>query len=188
MRSRQEIKLVFKEETLSSEYRFKGRIVNLREDTVTVKNGTSKREIVEHHGGAACVAVTKDRKIILIRQFRKAFEDVILEIPAGKIEESDPDPLGTVKRELKEETGFTAGTWTHLSSIKPSVGYTTEIIHLYMATDLTPGETDFDENEAIDTVYMDFEEAFDMAVSGQITDAKTVCGILLAAERLRQEQ
>ena len=174
--------MIFKEETLSSEYRFKGRIVNLREDKVTVKNGTSMREIVEHHGGAACVAVTNDRKVILIRQFRKAFEDVLLEIPAGKIEPDDPDPLGTIKRELKEETGYTAKNWAHLSSIKPSVGYTTEIIHLYLATDLEKGETDFDENEAIDTVYMDFDEACAKAVSGEITDAKAVCGLLLAKE------
>ena len=108
--------MIFREETLASEYKFKGRIVNLREDTVTVKNGTSKREIVEHHGGTAAVAVTDEGKVILIRQFRKAFEDVILEIPAGKIEEDDPDPLGTMKRELKEETGYTAKNWIRLSS------------------------------------------------------------------------
>lgn len=179
--------MIFREETLASEYKFKGRIVNLREDTVTVKNGTSKREIVEHHGGAAAVAVTDEGKVILIRQFRKAFEDVILEIPAGKIEEDDPDPLGTMKRELKEETGYTAKNWIRLSSIKPSVGYTTEIIHLFLATDLEKGETDFDENEAIDTVYIDFDEAVRMAVEGEITDAKAVAGLLLAKEHLNMK-
>lgn len=179
--------MIFREETISSEYRFKGRIVNLREDTVTVKNGTSKREIVEHHGGAACVALTNDGRVILIRQFRKAFEDVILEIPAGKIEDTDKDPLDTIKRELREETGYTAKKWVHLSSIKPSVGYTTEVIHLFLAADLEKGETDMDENEAIDTVYMDLEEAYEKTVSGDITDAKTACGILLAMEHLRRE-
>ena len=163
---------------------YKGRILNVRKDKVTVINGTSDREIIEHIGGAACAAITDDGKIALVKQFRKPFEDVILEVPAGKFNTPDEDPLEAMKRELREETGYTADEWTFLTRVKPSVGYTTEELYVYLARGLTPGETDFDDNEAIDEVLMDFDEAYDMACKGEITDAKTLIAILLAKVHL----
>ena len=179
--------MIFKEETLSSEYGYKGRILNVRKDKVTVKCGISEREIVEHIGGVACAAVTDDGKIALVRQFRKPFEDVILEVPAGKFNTPDEDPLDAAKRELREETGYTAGEWTFMTKMKPSVGYTTEELYIFLAKGLTPGETDFDDNEAIDEVLIDFDEAYEMAVSGEITDGKTLVAILLAKEFLKKD-
>lgn len=179
--------MIFKEETLSSEYAYKGRILNVRKDEVTVINGTSTREIVEHIGGVAIAAVNSEGKIAMVEQFRKPFEDVILEVPAGKFNTPDEDHLEAAKRELREETGFTAGKWTFLTAMKPSVGYTTEELYIYLAEDLTAGETDFDDNEAIDDIMMDLDEAHKMAVSGKITDGKTLVAILLAKEYLRNQ-
>ena len=179
--------MIFKEETLSSEYAYKGRILNVRKDEVTVINGRSTREIVEHIGGVAIAAVNSEGKIAMVEQFRKPFEDVILEVPAGKFNTPDEDHLEAAKRELREETGFTAGKWTFLTAMKPSVGYTTEELYIYLAEDLTAGETDFDDNEAIDDIMMDLDVAHKMAVSGKITDGKTLVAILLAKEYLRNQ-
>lgn len=176
--------MIFEEETLSSEYAYKGRILNVRKDQVTVINGTSDREIVEHIGGVAAAAITDDGKIALVKQFRKPFEEVILEVPAGKFNYPGEDPLSAMKRELREETGYTAREWKFLTTMKPSVGYTTEELYVFLAKGLTPGETDFDDNEAIDEVLMDFDEAYRMAVEGKLSDGKTLVAILMAKEYL----
>ena len=172
--------MIFKEETLGSEYAYKGRILNVRKDEVTVINGKSCREIVEHIGGAAIAAVTKDRKIALVEQFRKPFDEVILEVPAGKFNTPGEDPLEAAKRELREETGYTSDNWTFLTTMKPSVGYTTEELYIYLAYDLVPGETDFDDNEAIDEILMDLDEAYEKVLGGEISDGKTLVAILMA--------
>ncbi|MDD3874872.1 MAG: NUDIX hydrolase, partial [Methanosarcina sp.] len=109
----------------------------------------SHREIIEHNGGVALAVITDEGKMVLVRQFRKAAEKVILEVPAGKIDPGE-DPFHSAVRELKEETGYTAEKIEHLTSFYSSVGYSEEIIHLYMATGLTPGETEFDSNEALE--------------------------------------
>lgn len=181
--------MVHEEKTLSSEMIYKGAILNLRKDRVTViGEKESYREIVEHNGGVAIAAITEDGKILLVNQFRKAAEQVVLEVPAGKIEKGEPEPLTTAKRELKEETGYTATNWRWLSSFYSSIGYSTEKIHLYLATDLTPGETEFDDNEAIELVELDLEEAKDQVLAGKIMDAKTITAILLAESGLGKEQ
>ncbi|MEG0392104.1 MAG: NUDIX hydrolase [Anaerovoracaceae bacterium] len=170
--------MIFREETLSSERIYEGRIVNLRKDKVTVKSGTSSREIVEHNGGAVAVALTKENKLVMVKQFRKAVERVVLELPAGKLE-GDEDPEEAVKRELREETGYVAGTVSKLSTMLPSVGYTQERLHIYLAEDLVGGETDFDENEARDLVDYDGEGGCEMIMKGEIQDAKTIIGVLM---------
>lgn len=180
--------MIFKEETINSEYVYKGRIFDIRRDEVTVINGTSVRDIVEHVGGAACAAITEDGKIALIKQYRRPFDDVILEVPAGKYDFPGEDPLEAMKRELREETGYTAEEWTFLTRMKPSVGYTTEELHIFLARGLTPGETDFDDNEAIDQVLMDFDEAYDMVTRGEITDGKTIVAICLAKNFIVNQQ
>lgn len=171
--------MIFEEKTLESEIIYKGAILNLRKDKVTVKNGTSYREIIEHNGGSCAVAITKENKIVMVKQFRKPLDDVVLEIPAGKIEKGE-DHKETIIRELREETGYTGQNIKFLSKFYPSVGYTTEALYIYLATDLIPGETDFDENEAIDIVEIDFDEAVRMVYDGRITDGKSVIGILMA--------
>lgn len=173
--------MTFEEKTISSQMIYKGAILNLRKDKVTVVNGkTSYREIVEHKGGVALAAVTKDKKMVLVRQFRKAANKVVLEAPAGKIEIEEDSKL-TAVRELKEETGYTAKNIEHITSFYSSIGYSEEVIHLYYATDLSPGETDFDDNEALDVVEYDISALKQMVLDGEIEDGKTIAAILIAA-------
>lgn len=173
--------MTFEEKTISSQMIYKGAILNLRKDKVTVVNGkTSYREIVEHKGGVALAAVTKDKKMVLVRQFRKAANKVVLEAPAGKIEIEEDLKL-TAVRELKEETGYTAKKIEHITSFYSSIGYSEEVIHLYYATDLSPGETDFDDNEALDVVEYDISALKQMVLDGEIEDGKTIAAILIAA-------
>lgn len=180
--------MTFKEKTLSSEMIYKGAILNLRRDEVEVINGrVSHREIVEHNGGVGMIAIKEDGKVILIKQFRKPIEKVIMEIPAGKIEKGE-EPYSTAVRELKEETGYTAGKIEYLTKFYPSVGYSSEAIYIYLCTDLMPGETQFDENEALDIFEMDLEELFKMAVKGKIEDGKTAIAIMQAWARIKLNQ
>lgn len=177
--------MTFEEKTLESQRIYEGAIINLRRDKVTVQNGTSYREIVEHNGGAVLAALTAEGKLVMVRQFRKPAERVMLEVPAGKIDAGET-PMQAAVRELKEETGYTAGNVKHLLSFYPSVGYSQEQLHLYLCTDLTAGETCFDENEAIDIEEMEVELLFNMVQSGQIQDAKTVIAILMVRALLAE--
>ncbi len=172
--------MIFEEKTISSEMIYEGKILNLRRDKVqTVTGGPSYREIVEHNGGAVAVAITEFGKLVMVRQFRKPLEKAVLELPAGKIEKGE-EPIDTIGRELREETGYTARTFTLLTAFYPSVGYTTETLYIYLASGLSPGETDYDEHEAMDILEIDFQEAHNMVIRGEIQDAKTMLGILLA--------
>jgi ADP-ribose pyrophosphatase len=137
---------------------------------------------VEHRGGVALAAVTDDKKMVLVRQFRKAAGKVILEVPAGKIESGEKEePRLTAIRELKEETGYTASKIEHITSFYSSVGYSEEVIHLYCATGLVPGETEFDAHEALDIVEYDIAELKQMVLDGKIEDAKTIAAIMIVA-------
>ncbi len=169
--------MTFEEKTISSERLYEGAILNLRRDEVTVKNGISHREIVEHSGGAVMVAVTPAGRIVMVRQYRKPAGRVVLEVPAGKLDPGE-DPLEAARRELREETGYTAGHVQYLLRCYPSVGYSEEILYLYLCTDLKPGETDFDENEAIDVEEMDPDTLQKMVMAGEIEDGKTVIALL----------
>lgn len=174
----------FEEKTLETKRIYEGRIINLRKDKVTVRDGrTSWREIVENNGGAVAVAITEDNKIIMVKQFRKPFDRVMTEVPAGKIEPGE-DPDTTVRRELKEETGFTAENYELMSVMYPSVGYTTEKLYIYLCTGLSGGETDFDFNESIEIHKYDFREIYEKVLAGEIHDGKTIAGVLLAAPHI----
>ena len=177
--------MIFEEDTISSERIYEGRILNLRRDKVHVHSGQeSFREIVEHNGGVAIAAVTDEGKMVLVRQYRKAAGKDLLEVPAGKIEQDEKDHLLVAIRELKEETGYTAGRMTFLSAFYTSVGYSTEIIHLYLAEHLTAGETCFDEHEAIEIEEYTLGELMSMIRSGEVCDAKTIAAILLTDQLL----
>ena len=177
--------MTFEEKTLNSKRIYEGAIINLRCDEVTVQNGTSKREIIEHNGGAVLAAITDQGKMVMVKQFRKPAEKVLLEAPAGTIDPGEK-PEKTAVRELKEETGYTAFEVSFLTKFYPSVGYSEEILYLYLCTGLTPGETDFDENEAIDIREYEIEELYQMAMSGQLEDAKTIIAVLIV-HSLKQE-
>ncbi|MDR3243099.1 MAG: NUDIX hydrolase [Clostridiales Family XIII bacterium] len=172
--------MIVEEKTLSTERIYEGEILNLRRDRVTVRGGgTSPREIVEHNGGVALAAITGEGRMVMVRQFRKAAEKTELEVPAGKTGAGE-DPAAAALRELKEETGYTAESLEHLTAFYPSLGYSTEVLHLYLATGLSPGDTDFDEHEAIDICEYELEALMDMVNTGEIEDAKTIIAVLIA--------
>lgn len=177
--------MVFEEKTICSERIYEGAIINLRKDEVSVVNGVSYREIIEHNGGAVIAAVTDDGKMVMVRQYRKPAERVMLEVPAGKIDPGEK-PLQAAVRELKEETGYVADEVEFLTDFYPSVGYSEEVLYLFLCTKLTPGETDFDDNEAIDIELIPVEELADMVMEGRIHDAKTMLAILMVNKRMKE--
>lgn len=172
--------MIFEEKRVNSRKVYEGAILNVRVDTVTAKKGHAYREIVEHNGAVAAVALTEDDQVLMIRQYRYACDRVVLEIPAGKIERGETDPEAAMIRELKEETGYSAGKVKYLGCINPSVGYSEEVIHLYLMTGLKPGQQALDDDEALDVELMPFEEVYQMAADGKLADAKTIAGIFMA--------
>ncbi len=180
--------MIFEEETISSERIYEGKILNLRRDRVRVHNGQeSYREIVEHNGGVAIAAVTPEGKMVLVRQYRKAAGKALLEVPAGKIEKDESSHLEVAIRELKEETGYTAGQMTLITHFYASVGYSMEIIYLYLALHLSPGETSFDEHELIEIEEYEIKDLKKMIKTGAICDSKTIAAILLTEQELNGE-
>jgi ADP-ribose pyrophosphatase len=165
------------EVTVSSETIYRGRVVTLRVDTVQLPNGTiTKREIVEHSGAVGIVAVDTQDNILLVRQFRKAVERELLEIPAGGIDpgESIED---AVRRELHEETGYIPSIIEPLTGFYSSAGFCTEYMHVYLATGLRLAEAAPEEDEIIATQWVPFREALAMVERGEICDAKSVAGL-----------
>jgi ADP-ribose pyrophosphatase len=173
------------ENTVSSRRIHEGRIINLREDTVALPSGRQgKREIVEHKGAVAIVPVLPDGSIVMVRQFRKPAEAVLLEIPAGSLERGE-DPLVCADRELTEECNLKAGRLTPLFTCYLAPGYSTELMHGYLGEDLSElaGTPDEDENLEIESYVL--EDLLPMIDDGRILDSKTICG-LLALYRQRQ--
>lgn len=179
--------MTFEEKTLKSERIYEGTIINLRRDKVTVQKGISYREIVEHNGGAVLAAITGEGKMVMVRQYRKPAGRVMLEVPAGKIDPGEK-PEDTAVRELKEETGYSASHVRYMTYFYPSVGYSEEKLYLYLCTGLKPGETSFDENEAIDIEEMEIDELCQMVMRGEINDAKTVIAIMMVKEAITSGQ
>ncbi len=182
---KEERRFMFEERTVKREIIYKGKVLTLRKDKVLIKGGkTSYREIIEHNGAVGILPITENEKVILVKQYRKAAEKIILEIPAGKIEGKD-DPFETAKRELKEETGYTAKEMKFITKIYPAIGYSTELIYIYMAKGLLEGETDFDEGEDIQVLEIKLEKAIEMVYSGEIEDAKTIIALLMAKDYMK---
>ena len=176
--------MTFEEKFISSERIYEGSILNLRRDTVMAAGGVAYREVIEHNGAVAVVPITNDGKVIMIKQYRYPMERDVLEIPAGKIDKGETDPEGAAARELKEETGYTAEKLQYLGKVCPSVAYFEEVIYLYAAIGLAPGETEFDADEAIDIIEYDFGEIYQMGAEGKLSDAKTIAALFMAKEQL----
>lgn len=167
------------EKELERNYIYNGRIINLRCDTALLPNNEKcKREIVEHMGGVAVIAISKQKDIFLVRQFRYPYKSVISEIPAGKRNSADEDPLLCGQRELKEETGITAKNYFSLGTVYPTPGYCEEIIHLFATTDLTFGESNPDDDEFLNVEKVPLDLAVKRVISGEIKDAKTQIAVL----------
>jgi ADP-ribose pyrophosphatase len=154
----------------------------LRVATVRLPNGrTTEREIVQHRGAAAIVARDGDGTVVLTAQYRTAVGRDLVELPAGTLEEGE-DPEACARRELREETGFTARRWRKLGVFYPAPGYTTELIHLYLATDLAPGRQSPDDAGRVAVRRLGLAEALRMVEEGTIVDAKTIIGLAWARE------
>lgn len=171
-----------REKTLSQEYHFKGHIMAARLDQVELPNGhTATREVCEHLGGVGVLPIDKDGNIILVRQYRYPYDEIMLEIPAGKLDHGDDeDAADCGLRELKEETGCTAGRIVPLGCIYPSPGFLTEVVHLFAALDLTDGEMQPDEDEFVEVVRLPIAEVEAMAERNEIRDAKTLVALYRA--------
>ncbi|WP_303974238.1 NUDIX hydrolase [Streptococcus merionis] len=172
----------FEEKTLSRQEIFKGHIFTVAVDEVELPNGLgqAKRELIFHNGAVATLAITAEGKIILVKQYRKAIEQVSLEIPAGKLEVGEAgSEKAAALRELEEETGYTAGKMEQLYDFYSAIGFCNERIRLYLAQELTKVENprEKDADETIELFEMTLAEAKEAIVSGEICDAKTIMAI-----------
>ena len=175
----------FYEKQVKTKTVYEGIVVNVRRDIAKLQNGNeAEREVVEHPGGVGIVPVTKDNKILLVRQYRYPMEEEVLEIPAGKLDAGE-DPFECAKRELSEETGCTAGKYVDLGKIYPSPGFCRETLYLYLALDLERGEMHLDENELLSVEEVEIDTLADMIMRNELHDAKTVVGVLKAREYLK---
>lgn len=166
------------EKTLSQEYIFEGRILKMRVDQALLPDGsTAGREVVEHPGGVCVAALTDDDCLLFVRQFRYPYGEVLPEIPAGK-RDAGETPLQTGKRELKEETGYTARNYLSLGRVYPSPGYFNEVIYMYLATDLVAGDVSPDADEFLEVEKIPLTKAVDMVMNDEITDAKTQAAVM----------
>ena len=173
------------EKTVEQEYIYKGKILNLRRDMAELPNGNlASREVVEHHGGVTVIATTDDDDVLFVRQFRYPSGELLLELPAGKLEK-DEEPLSAAVRELHEETGAVAERIYDLGWFYVSPGYTTEKLYLYAAEGLTFSEQQLDADEFLNVERMSFDDALKTALGEGFHDAKTDTAILKLAH-LRQ--
>ena len=167
------------ETTLERNDVFQGRIFSVHVDKVRLPNGeTSVREVIEHGGGAAVLALDEQNNVLVVTQYRYTFGRALLEIPAGKLDRPGEDPADAALRELKEETGATPDDFRPLGYILPSPGCYSEKLYIYLARGLHFGEQHLDENEFLNVTRIPFDELFRRCMDGEIEDAKTVIAVL----------
>ena len=173
------------EKKISSEEIFDGIVLHVVRDTVGLSNGsTAVREVIRHIGAVCVIPVTENNEVIVERQYRYPLGRVILEIPAGKLDAPDEDRLSAIRRELREETGYTADEWTEIGDFHPAPAYSDEYITMYLARGLHQGERHLDEDEFLDVYTVPLKDLVDEVMSGRISDAKTQVAILKAARIL----
>lgn len=175
------------EEAVASKSVYEGYILHVREDNIKLPNGKpAKRELIRHIGAVCIVPVTDNNEIIVERQFRYPINQVITEIPAGKLDSKEEDRLEAAKRELKEETGYVADEWTDIGIYYPAAAYSDEKITMYMAKGLHKGEQKLDEDEFLDVKSVPVDVLVEMIMKGEITDGKTQVAVLKVAKLLEK--
>lgn len=171
----------FEEKCLDSKLIFDGKVLHLYRDDISLPDGKSAfREYCRHIGAVCVIPITNDGEVICVRQYRYPYGEVLLEIPAGKLDFKGEIPDDAVRRELREETGAVSGKLTYLGKFYSSPAILDECIYMYMAEDLTFGDTDFDEDEFIEVVKIPLVKMVDMVVSGEISDGKTQAAVMKA--------
>ena len=177
------------EEILKSEYLYRGKILNVRLDQVRLTDASKTRvvprEIVEHRGAVAMVALDAQERVVLVRQYRSAVQREMLEIPAGTLEAGE-EPAKCAIRELQEETGYAARIWEEIGKIFPSPGYATEQMWLYLARDLTASAASPEDDESLQVEQIPFSEAIAKIESGEIIDAKSIVALLRVWKKMRE--
>lgn len=170
--------------TVSSKKVFEGHIIDVSHDVITLPDGnTTNRETVLRGNATATVPVDSKNNVILVKQYRHPAKKILLEIPAGMMEEGE-DPVECALRELEEETSFKANKIQHLTSMYPTAGFCTEILHIYLCTELGEGKFNFDDDEFLEVVKMPLDDAIEMIYTGEIIDSKTIIGLLACKKYL----
>ena len=163
-----------------------GRVFDITLENVTLPNGyIAELEIIRHPGASAIVAMTADGSVLMLKQYRHAIGKYVWEIPAGTFDGAE-DPLVCARRELEEETGYHARQWAPLLAITPVPGYSDEKIHIFLATELFEGRQHLDQDEVLEVHPLPLAQVVSMITSGEIQDAKTIAGVLLADQLFRQ--
>ena len=166
----------------------RGRVFELIRENVTLENGTTTDvEFIEHPGAAAIVPFLSDNRVVMLKQYRHALKKVIWEIPAGTLDPNE-EVLSCAKRELIEESGYSAGQWHRLGEITPVPGYSNECIQIFLARELQPAEQNLDADEVIQVQEVEFQTALEMIGSGEIQDAKSITGLLMASTWLEEKK
>lgn len=171
-----------KEKTVKSETIYDGKVFRIIVDDAQLPDGTvAKREVALHNGGVCVAALDEDNNLYFVRQYRYPYHEIVLELPAGKLEKGQT-PLENGKRELLEETGCVGYSYMSLGQLYPSPGYTSEIIHLYACRVQSVGNSQTDEDEFLEVEKIPFEKAVEMVLNNQLPDSKTqVCILKLKA-------
>lgn len=173
------------ETQINSEEIFRGHFMKVYRDSVKLPDGkTATREYIKHSGAVAILAVDNDNNLIMERQYRHPVGKIMLEIPAGKLDQNE-EPLSCGRRELVEETGYVAKEWILLGECLPCIGYSNERIVYYYAKDISYTEQQLDEGEFLEVVKIPLSEIYNLAFSGQIADSKTLSGLMLLYGYLR---
>lgn len=177
-----------RETPVEQQIQYEGRIIRLRVDKAQLPNGKiATREVVEHNGGVCIAALTEQQELLFVRQFRYPYQEVVLELPAGKIDKGE-EPLACGKRELTEETGASAQQYRSLGRLYPSPGYCGEVIHLFLATGLSFGRMNLDEDEFLEVERIPLEKAVQMVLDNEVPDAKTQVAVLKTWALLHSEK
>lgn len=178
----------YNEKTLKTEDIYQGSVIKVQSLTVSLPNGKeAPRDLVLHPGASVIIPLNEKGELYMVKQFRKPLDKTTLELPAGKLDSTGEDPKLCAERELMEETGLRAGKLDYLISIHTTPGFCNEVIHMYTATELTQGEACTDEDEFLDVEKIHVSQVVDKILNHEITDAKTIIGVLMAERMLREK-